>query len=145
MAYPKPRQWAFVPALGIASAIGLASPALAETTALSCEGELSHSIGNSREPWHTSIDVDLSARQISMPILTFYGGSLWRFTSPVAVTDREISINSKSDPGNGTLTSAVGVIDRLAGTLDLRMILQSNGATDNIGIQAKCRPATQKF
>lgn len=129
-------------ALGISYLMAHASPALADTTTLTCEGEIADSIGNSRQPWHSAIDIDYASGRISISSLLSYE---WTFRSAAVVTDRTIKFQANSDPDNRTLRSLSGVIDRLAGTLDLSMVLYSNGVTDNIAIQGHCRPATQKF
>lgn len=131
-----------VAVLAVACTIAFSSPALAETTTLACEGEITDSIGNSRQPWHSAIEFDYASGQLSISSLLTYE---WTFRSAATVTDRAIKFQANSDPSNSTLRSLSGVIDRWAGTLDLTMVLHSNGITDNIAIQGRCRPVTQKF
>ena len=116
-------------AIAIVSALGFASPALAETTTLSCEGEItSRSPTTSRgaEPWVGVIAVDYSAATISIP-------SLFIAKEPADITDRAISFRFENkNRGN---------LDRLTGDLNLATVY----GHDSVIVHARCRPATQKF
>ncbi len=116
-------------AIGVVSALGFASPAVAETKTLSCEGEItSRSPTTSRgvEPWSGVIDVDYSAATISIP-------SLLIAKEPADITDRVIGFKlNHYNRGN---------LDRLTGELNLATVY----GPDSVIVHARCRPATQKF
>jgi hypothetical protein len=131
MADPKARLWACIPWLGFACGVGLASPALAETTTLSCEGDLKNG-GVVTGLWNESIDIDSTAGWVSIPILGMT-------KEPAAFTDKEIRI-LRGPPGHVEIS---GIINRLSGAVDIGRIYYATGYT--ISVQGRCRPATQRF
>jgi hypothetical protein len=118
----------FAIAIGVASTFSLTSPARAETTTLSCEG--TQQVGSSSAPWSGSIDIDYGASTISIP-----GMQVARL--PATITDREIKFERRSE---GYL-KLLGLLDRLSGSVGVTAIFP----TENWTINARCRPATQKF
>ena len=117
-------------ALGFISVSVLASPVLAETTTLSCEGEQS-AWGNT-VPWSGSIDIDYAGGRISVPAFGI-------MQEPAVITDRKISFQRGPDGSFDFL----GWVDRLSGTMGI--MFGPNRVGGATGVHARCRPATQKF
>ena len=126
--------------LGAICLSAFASPASAETTSLSCEGNGTRT-GEPAQPWHGSIDVDYNGGQITISALP--GGD---FRSAATVTAGTIGFQVEYDERNDPMRSVKGIIDRTAGSLDLSVLRWwTNGRSDGFVIQARCRRATQKF
>ena len=123
-------------ALGIISVSVVASPALAETTTLSCVGELTGMVGSTpvgSTPWSGSIDIDYGASKISIPRLNIT-------QVPAVITDRENEFQLKE--ANVAQVDSFGSVDRLSGALHVQLLKKGYGVEV---YDARCRPATQKF
>ena len=87
---------AFLPALGIAAGVSLASPAFAETTTLSCQGDAAVTGGpawvtaSPASPWSGSIDIDYAVGRVSVS----YNGSSLISNAPAIITDKVIRFES---------------------------------------------------
>lgn len=124
--------WAF----GFISAWAIAYPALAETTTLSCLGDLTGMVGSTPvgpTPWSGSIDIDYGASKISIPRLNIT-------QVPAVITDREIEFQLKE--ANVSQVDSFGSVDRLSGALHVQLLKKGYGVEV---YDARCRPATQKF
>lgn len=122
--------------------LGLAAPALAESTTLVCEPDVAG------QPWILGVDYSASTVAISSDV--------YNATLPATITAEQIKFSRRVEPlpnpapGGTVGFLIVGSIIRLAGTLDVSrcsmtydqpVVLSGNCYPTH----ARCRAATQKF
>ena len=131
--------WAFL--------LGLASPARAESTTLLCPSE-----DASNTPATYTVDLDYAASTIAIEEIR-RGEHRHQFgPSAAVITDRTIKFELRDSskefgwPAGTWVTALVGSLDRLAGTLTFTETSFHEGHQEgSLWLQARCRPATQKF
>ena len=128
-------------------ALSFASPARAESTTLLCPSE-----NASNTPATYTVDLDYAASTIAIEEIR-RGEHRHQFgPSAAVITDRTIKFELRDSskefgwPAGTWVTALVGSLDRLAGTLTFTETAFHEGHQEgSMWLQARCRPATQKF